>query len=252
MLKRGNKLKITYIHHSSFLVELDFVNLLFDYYRGNIPAIDLEKPLIVFASHAHGDHFSKKIFELASSHERIQYILSDDIDEKKVPDNCKDKVLFVGAGEQFTNRTFFQNNIEKKENRIEIETFQSTDEGVAFWITCEGKTIYHAGDLHFWFWRGEAQAWNQEMERRYYEEIDKLNGRHANIAFLVLDPRQENDFYLGINEFVKRVEVDHIIPMHCWGEYSIIQKMKFHSCAVAYKDRIAVIQQEGEILEWSS
>ena len=249
-------MKITYIHHSSFLVELDSVNLLFDYYRGDIPIMDLEKPLIVFASHVHGDHFSKKIFELANSHKRIQYVLSNDIDEKKIPVNCKDKVLFVGAGEYFdgrvfTNKQFFQ-NIEEKESIIAVETLQSTDEGVAFWIICEGKTIYHAGDLHFWFWRGEAQSWNQEMERRYCEEIDKLNGRHADIAFLVLDPRQGSDFYLGINEFVKRVEVEHIIPMHCWGQYSIIQKMKSHSCAAAYKDRIAVIRREGETLEWNS
>lgn len=248
-------MKVTYIHHSSFLVELESVNLLFDYYRGEIPNLDLEKPLIVFASHAHGDHFSKKIFELASSFKRIQYILSDDIEEKKIPSDCKDKVMFVGAEQRLDLRMFSKREVFQEEetvSTIEIETLRSTDEGVAFWIRCEGKNIYHAGDLHFWFWREEGKEWNQEIERRYHEEIDKLKGRHADIAFLVLDPRQGEDFYLGMDDFVKRVEVDHIIPMHCWGEYSVIQKMKALSCAASYQDRIVVIQREGETFEWNN
>lgn len=50
-------MKITYIHHSSFMAELDHAVLLFDYFEGNIPETDREKPLFVFASHRHGDHF---------------------------------------------------------------------------------------------------------------------------------------------------------------------------------------------------
>ena len=57
-------MKVTYIHHSSFLVELEKVLLLFDYFQGNIPELDPEKDLLVFASHRHGDHFSPVIFAL--------------------------------------------------------------------------------------------------------------------------------------------------------------------------------------------
>ena len=32
-------MKITYIHHSSFLVELEHVSMLFDYYAGQLPEI---------------------------------------------------------------------------------------------------------------------------------------------------------------------------------------------------------------------
>ena len=45
-------MKITYIHHSSFMAELDHAVLLFDYFEGNIPETDREKPLFVFASTA--------------------------------------------------------------------------------------------------------------------------------------------------------------------------------------------------------
>ena len=39
-------MKITYIHHSSFMAELDHAVLLFDYFEGNIPETDREKPLL--------------------------------------------------------------------------------------------------------------------------------------------------------------------------------------------------------------
>ena len=50
-------MKITYIHHSSFMAELEHTALLFDYFEGDIPEIPEDKPLFVFASHRHGDHF---------------------------------------------------------------------------------------------------------------------------------------------------------------------------------------------------
>lgn len=258
-------MKVTYIYHSSFLVELDSVNLLFDYYKGKIPVMDCKKPLIVFASHAHGDHFSKKIFELGDLYENIHYVLSDDINIEAVPSQCKNNVLFVNANgtwesEDIINSGFINIGTSKKmivnkeiENKkIKIETFRSTDEGVAFWICCEGKTIYHAGDLHFWFWKEEGDDWNQMIANQYHAEIEKLRGRHANLAFLVLDPRQEEDFYLGMNDFMKVVSVDHIVPMHCWGDYSVIPKMKALDCSMSYREQIAEIEKEGDTFEWNN
>lgn len=55
-------MKITYIHHSAFLAELETVSLLFDYTEGTLPKISVKKPLLVFASHRHGDHYSEKKF----------------------------------------------------------------------------------------------------------------------------------------------------------------------------------------------
>lgn len=43
-------MKITYIGHSGFLVELSHTLLLFDYYRGKIPPLPKEKELFVFVS----------------------------------------------------------------------------------------------------------------------------------------------------------------------------------------------------------
>ena len=52
-------MKITYIHHSAFLVETESAYLLFDYFQGKLPEFSEEKPLYVFASHRHPDHFFK-------------------------------------------------------------------------------------------------------------------------------------------------------------------------------------------------
>ena len=41
-------MKVTYIHHSSFLVETDENYFLFDYFEGELPEFKEDKPLLVF------------------------------------------------------------------------------------------------------------------------------------------------------------------------------------------------------------
>ena len=38
-------IKVTYLDHSGFLVELEDAYFLFDYYKGRLPQIDLEKKM---------------------------------------------------------------------------------------------------------------------------------------------------------------------------------------------------------------
>lgn len=54
-------MKVTLIYHSGFLVETGEAYFLFDWFTGAIPPMLPGKPLFVFVSHAHGDHFSRKI-----------------------------------------------------------------------------------------------------------------------------------------------------------------------------------------------
>lgn len=76
-------MKITYIHHSSFCVELKNSILLFDYFQGELPKFDKDKKLYIFASHFHQDHFNKSIFEIAQNYPDVTYILSKDIKKKR-------------------------------------------------------------------------------------------------------------------------------------------------------------------------
>ena len=97
-------MKITYIHHSAFLVETESAYLLFDYFQGKLPEFSEEKPLYVFASHRHPDHFSKVIFELEEKHPKIHYILAFDIWSKRVPESCKGKTEFLNPGQILPER----------------------------------------------------------------------------------------------------------------------------------------------------
>ncbi|MGL5751854.1 MAG: MBL fold metallo-hydrolase [Paraclostridium sp.] len=222
------KIKITYIHHSSFCVELDNTILLFDYYKGELPKFDNNKKLYIFASHSHADHFNESIFDIGSKHNNTTYILSDDIKVEK-----KDNIQFIKENENICV------------DEIKIETLKSTDLGVAFIVKVEDKCIYHAGDLNWWHWEGEDPAENANMEKMYKEEISKIKGREFDVAFITLDARQEKDFYLGFDEFMKNTNTKVAFPMHCSGDYSLTKKLSEMDIANSYKDRIMHISNEN-------
>lgn len=229
-------MKITYIHHSSFLVDMESAVLLFDYFEGALPEIPADKPLYVFSSHCHGDHFSEVVFELAKDYKNIRYILSSDIWAKRIPEELRDCTISIKPYETWSD------------DILQVETYKSTDEGVAFWCKVDGKDIYHAGDLNHWYWEGEDEQWNRDMTRDYRAEVEKMRGRKADVAFLPLDPRLEQWFYLGIDDFVKVIETDVVIPMHFWGQFDVSQKLKELKCSEAYRDRIVEIFEKGQIV----
>ena len=72
-------MKITYIQHSGFAVELADKVLIFDYYKGELPSFESDRDVYVFVSHRHYDHFQRSIFQWAEEFPRITYILSGDV-----------------------------------------------------------------------------------------------------------------------------------------------------------------------------
>ena len=77
-------MKVTFIGHSSFFIEWPECIWLFDYYEGTLPGIPEDKPLFIFVSHFHADHFNSAIFRLqapAGTH----YILSHDVIRHRKP-----------------------------------------------------------------------------------------------------------------------------------------------------------------------
>ena len=73
-------MQVTYIYNSGFLVELDKHILLFDYYQGTIPPLNQNKPLYVFVSHFHHDHYNPAIYQI--NHPKITYIIDRKINNK--------------------------------------------------------------------------------------------------------------------------------------------------------------------------
>ena len=220
-------MKITYIHHSCFLAETESACLLFDYFEGEIPEIPADKPLYILASHNHHDHFSGKIFSLKGT-----FLLSWDIPVESVPEGRT--VHFLQPYETWSDGV------------LSVETFRSTDEGVAFWCSVDGKQLYHAGDLNHWYWEGEDEDWNRDMTAAYRAEVAKMAGRKADIAFLPVDPRLEQWFYLGADDYMHQADADVIFPMHFWGDFTVCQQLQQHPCSEHYRDRIVTVKEKGQ------
>lgn len=238
-------MKVTYLYHSGFLVELEQHILLFDYYKGKLPEFSKEKTIYVFASHKHRDHFDFSIFELFHQYENIHYFLGSDIrlSEKYLERNgispkVKEKLTNIGAEQ---NRKLWD---------IEIKTLKSTDAGVAFCIFCEGKSIYHAGDLNNWHWEGETEDYNHRMKTAYEKEIDKIVGTHFHAAFVPLDPRLDKAYGYGMDYFLERVgdECDAIFPMHMWEKYEYIHAYLETEIGKRFSHKIIDIGKKKEVI----
>ena len=224
-------MKVTYLKHSGFMVESRNYIYLFDYIGGNIDkAIKSDKKIYVMVSHIHDDHFSKIIFDIATKHDNVTYILSYDVVKK-----IKKNAILSKMTEQL-NIIRVQAHEKYKIDDIVVETLKSTDEGVAFIVSEKDGTIYHAGDLNWWHWDGEPKSWNRNMEVNFKREIDSMRGRKIDIAFVPLDPRQEEHYADGMIYFLENVECEAVFPMHYWDEPKVIDR--FIAEYPKYKSRI--------------
>lgn len=225
-------MKVTYLYHSGFAVEDESAVYIFDYYKGKLPEIDAAKPMYVFASHRHKDHFNPVIFEWENVHSKIQYILSNDIEA--VP---------------ASNRFFLAPGQKVRIGQIKVTTLCSTDERVAFLVECGDRLIYHAGDLNWWHWEEESIDYNRKMRKNYQKEIKKLSGKKIEIAFVVLDPRQGGAAFSGMDYFMRNVRATHVFPMHMWRDYGLIDRLITSEISAGYRKRIHRIREEGQTIE---
>lgn len=240
---------ITYLGHSGFLAELEDVYFLFDYYKGEIPKLQKEKPLIVFVSHRHHDHYNRKIWDLRKEYPHVRYVISKDISMSE-----RMRQRFSITEEDLKNilraapDQIYEMDIWGK-TALKIETFRSTDEGTAFYLTCGKHTLYHAGDLHLWLWQEEGEEWNRDMRNRFFRELEKLRGRHVEAAFLPLDKRQENYAYAGMDAYQEAMDADYVFPMHCWEDYGIIDAYREARKDRPYISSIVRIEKDGQRFE---
>lgn len=224
---------ITYIEHSCFLLETAECYLLFDYYCGEVPlpALDPAKPLLLFNSHAHHDHFSKEIFALRDRYPSVVFVLSSDIPVPSTvqPFTCPmlphEHRLVQLAGGRWT---------------VSIDTLRSNDEGVAFIIRIGDLCIYHAGDLNNWWWDGDVE--DQKLADIYHEELEHIRGQHFTLAFIPLDPRLKG-WWKGIEDFMHYADADAIFPMHNFGEKGLPKKFLALDCAAGYKNRVFDVEE---------
>lgn len=232
-------MKIWYLDHSGFAVETDQHILVFDYFTDapkngaledgvvTIEKLPPNKRLAVFASHSHFDHYNKVVLDWKKIRPDSLVFLADDI-----------------AYEPETIRVSPSDHLHI--DGIEVYALKSTDEGVAFLVTVDGKTLYHAGDLNWWHWEGEDAQWLEQMEQDYKTEIGKLQGSQIDVAFLPVDPRLENSAFWGAHYFMTTVGARFMIPMHLWENYGICTAFVEDNGSKSFADRVACINHRGQ------
>lgn len=208
---------VDYLGHSGFLFETEKELLLFDYYRGDLSILKqkpADKPLYVFASHAHADHFNPKIFSLTKDGRRVKYVLSFDIKgNPKVPEDSD--VCYLEADRIYT-----------VDGLGTVQTLISTDEGVAYLVKTKDMILFHAGDLNWWDWPGEDPDWLADQKTVFQREIGKLAGINIDAACVVLDDRLEENFAEGLTYFLSVCSAQYVLPMHFWKDKTVVDRFR--------------------------
>lgn len=232
--------RVIFLGHSGFLIELPSVTLLFDWTEGALPAIRPEVPLYVFASHAHGDHFRPEIFQLDGPGREVRFFLGHDIKLSQrnlarwgVSPETAERCRTLRGGQTCALPCAL------------VEALSSTDEGEAFLVTADGRTLFHAGDLNWWHWEGEDPAWNRNMEGNFKRYTKPLAGRKIDLAMLPLDPRLGEDGFRGPSHILAAADIARFLPMHQWGDFSFTRK--FLSQFPQYREQTLEITAPGQV-----
>ncbi|MCL2138857.1 MAG: hypothetical protein FWH41_04935 [Treponema sp.] len=170
------------------------------------------KSLYVLASHAHGDHFDKKI--MSFDHLRLKWILSDDI-RGKIP--LKKDLCFLAKGGAY------------RDEKVAVKAFGSTDEGVSFYIETGGKRVFHAGDLNNWHWNEEETPQDAAKNEKAFLDELALIAREIPVLDAVMfpvDPRLGKDYTRGAEQFLDSVKTGLFIPMHFWDDIDAARAFK--------------------------
>lgn len=248
-------MKIIYIHHSTFCVETGGKVLVFDYYsgkglpsceyHGQMPEYPKDTPIYVFASHSHRDHFDTRVLKWSERYHNIHFIFAKEV-KKKLGNSMLKR---MGFGEEIKEKITYVRPGQKHEfGDMVVETLLSTDSGVAFLVTVLGRTIYHAGDLNWWRWEGESEEFNRSQERNYKHQIDLLKDRPIDVSFVVVDPRQEKDKFLGIDYFLQQIDSGYVVPMHLWKQYDLIKEYLGRAEHEKDRERVLLFEQENQSL----
>ena len=250
---------LTYIFHSGFVLETEQSILVFDYWMDPSGVMDSvlrsEKPMYVFSSHFHEDHFTKEIFEWKKLREGITYILSKDIYKHRRASK-EDTDVWLAKGGTWSDDT------------ISVWALGSTDSGVSWIVETEDKAaikreqsqacldsaereqarpkvkrIFHAGDLNNWYAKflsddnPDQERYSFEMEevfnpiaheKQFLGELKDIRkvADSFDVVMFPIDGRVGNGYTLGGRQFIERFKVGLFVPMHFTTGFESSWRMK--------------------------
>lgn len=217
-------MNIQYIYNSGMLLELQDRVLLFDYYRGDIPKS--HKPMYIFASHSHYDHFTPHIFSMDAT-----FILSSDIP-------CDRPHISLSPGDHITL------------DNMSITCAESNDEGVAFHVSTQEGNILHFGDLNDWDWDGEDENWLSWQKQVFLSSLKFFSQLKTDVAMVPVDPRLGKKCTGGITLTQSILHPEIIIPIH-FELGGGISKIKKPLESIGFRDKIKILEKSGESVRWN-
>lgn len=248
-------MKIVFIHHSCFLVEVDEKVLIFDWFAGDrvtgyrfngiLPVYEPDTPVYVFASHNHADHFDMDVLRLAETYQNIRFILSKDC--KMSPNFLKKHGINPSVREQIT----YVSPRAKYEiaGGVHVETFRSTDAGVAFYIETNGAGIFHAGDLNDWRFGESEDLTGFKMRNEFHREMNLLARKQIHVAFIPADPRLGINQWNAVDYALEHTGAEYVFPMHMWQDYSGTENYIRKQKNARYAERIVPVSAENQEFE---
>lgn len=193
---------------------------IFDYYRQK--SVQFPKKWLknyhisstfIYVTHGHSDHFNTEIFSWEDKLPRTKYILSSDIKNKT-----------KNLRKQIDSCNFMEPGNKLNLNTTEIQAYASTDEGVSFLVKTDKINFFHAGDLNWWAWKSFSEKEREKEAREFKRVVNKLKDKNIGLAFVPVDPRLEENYYLAGKYFLENVEPKIMVPIHMGDNYSAVKK----------------------------
>ena len=252
-------IRVTFVHHDCFVVELNETILVFDYIpkdalmdseppvylHGKMPILPEDKKLFFFVSNGNKDAFSEEIFSYYGKRSDSHFILPKDMGFMT---KTKARYGIHGLFNHRIHRVGLRQNYEIE--GLTIYTLNPNTTGVAYLVEAEGITIYHAGDLNWTNWGVEQELYSHLSGSNYKRELKKLQNKHIDLAFVSLDQRLgQAGAKLGFKYFLEHVPSDLVFPMKLFVHYDLIPYLKEDPEIIRLRDKVIDVDREGIVFE---
>ena len=201
---------VKYWGHSSYSVETKNHFIVFDYVedasfklhgetlhvsQSKINFDNIKKPIMMFNSHTHFDHYNRELNEKLSNNDNIFTIVGGPIKSLK-------NTTYLLPGDSI--------NIKD----IQIYASTSTDMGVCYLLEVDGIIIYYAGDNIDW---GDGEITTANYLMSMSALYDALNDNTINIGFVPVCNYSEQ-MYDSITDsaiyICRELGIEKVYPMH--------------------------------------
>ncbi len=230
---------VWFLGHSGWAIKTKNHFLIFDYNidprvkapadsglaSGYIVPDDLKNEKVtVFASHRHGDHYSKDIFKWKESLPAINY------------------VLCFNTPDAISDYTFIPIHENKTIDGIKASTVRSTDQDGGFLVEVDGLVIFHPGDL--------ANG-SDELAKAYTDEIDLVasKGMKIDLAFAPIrgcSIGQPAQVKKGVDYLIEKLHPALFIPMHAGSSTDTYARFADEVAAGFPNQNVQVVVNKGD------